>query len=187
MIQIKLRLNSDKSRTVYAANGKKFYLKPGQNILNLDESDYRSLSKALRIDLDRFCNTQEKVEESEKNTAFVEKDALEKSESEKSESAIDNCSEESNDVIESEKYTSTTVKSVLAEHTDATVEDLEDSVVENTTNVEEQVEEHIEKDVDYSTWTYTQLKAKYKSITGTACKLKKNEIIEFLQEHYTDA
>lgn len=37
--------------------------------------------------------------------------------------------------------------------------------------------------IDYSTWSLTKLKAEYKSITGNTCKLKKEDIILFLQEH----
>lgn len=43
------------------------------------------------------------------------------------------------------------------------------------------------KEVDYSTWSYTKLKAEYKAITGKACKLKKDEVIAFLQEHNSNA
>jgi len=42
------------------------------------------------------------------------------------------------------------------------------------------------KTVDYTTWSYTKLKAEYKRITGSNCKLKKAEVIQFLQEHDSD-
>jgi hypothetical protein len=35
--------------------------------------------------------------------------------------------------------------------------------------------------------SYTELKAKYKEVTGKSCKLKKDEIIAFLQEHSDNA
>lgn len=43
------------------------------------------------------------------------------------------------------------------------------------------------KEVDYTTWSYTKLKAEYKTITGKVCKLKRDEVIVFLQEHNSDA
>ena len=48
------------------------------------------------------------------------------------------------------------------------------------------IEDNISKP-DYSTWSTTKLKAEYKSITGNNCKLKKDEIISFLQEHSKNA
>ena len=52
---------------------------------------------------------------------------------------------------------------------------------------EEPVKEDAKEEVDYSTWSYTKLKAEYKAITGKACKLKKDEVIAFLQEHNSNA
>ena len=49
MIQLKLKLNSKKPTTVYAANGKTYQLNPGSNVLNLEYEDYLSLAKALGI------------------------------------------------------------------------------------------------------------------------------------------
>ena len=49
MIQLKLKLNSNKPTTVYAANGKTYQLNPGSNVLNLEYEDYLSLAKALGI------------------------------------------------------------------------------------------------------------------------------------------
>lgn len=57
-----------------------------------------------------------------------------------------------------------------------------EELVKEETPVEEPVEDKKEE-VDYTTWTASQLKAEYKRITGKTCKLKKDEIIAFLQEH----
>ena len=189
MIQIKLRLNSNKPRTVYAANGKKFYLKPGQNVLDLDENDYRSLAKALRIDLDRFRTVSEKVKEPEKDETPVEENTSEEPK------ATETVSEDSNNEIAPEVVEEVSseeaIKNTLSECTTEPVEYSEEQTAEIPADVEEsfqeRAEEHIEKSTDYSTWTYAQLKAEYKSITGTACKLKKAEVVAFLQEHHTDA
>lgn len=64
--------------------------------------------------------------------------------------------------------------------------------------VEESVEEEVEqeepidtdeeltKEVDYASMSYNKLKAEYKAITGKYCKLKKDEVIAFLQEHHSN-
>ena len=41
--------------------------------------------------------------------------------------------------------------------------------------------------VDYSAWSLKQLKSEYKKITGENCKLKKDDIISFLQERISNA
>ena len=40
---------------------------------------------------------------------------------------------------------------------------------------------------DYSAWSLKQLKSEYKKITGENCKLKKDDIISFLQERTSNA
>jgi hypothetical protein len=45
------------------------------------------------------------------------------------------------------------------------------------------IEEHDKSEDKYSEMSYSQLKAEYKRITGKSCKLKKEEVIEFLREH----
>lgn len=54
----------------------------------------------------------------------------------------------------------------------------EPAVTEQT----EQVEEQSKSEDKYSEMSYSQLKAEYKRITGKSCKLKKEEVIEFLRE-----
>jgi hypothetical protein len=73
----------------------------------------------------------------------------------------------------------------------------EESVKEDSVNkVYEEPEENKEvknetlledNNADYSTWSYTKLKAEYKAITGKMCKLKKEDVIAFLQEHNSNA
>lgn len=53
----------------------------------------------------------------------------------------------------------------------------------NLDDNDSQQKEPVKESVDYTTWSYTKLKAEYKSITGNPCKLKKDEVIAFLQEH----
>ena len=121
MIQLKLKLNSKKPTTVYAANGKTYQLNPGSNVLNLEYEDYLSLAKALGIKpVDN--KKQEEPENKEKKE--------------------DNPSEEQE------------------EHENK----------EDQTEVKEEQEE-----------------TENKKITGENCKLKKDDIISFLQERTSNA
>ena len=123
MIQLKLKLNSKKPTTVYAANGKTYQLNPGSNVLNLEYEDYLSLAKALGIKpVDN--KKQEEPENKEKKE--------------------DNPSEE-------------------------------------------QAVDLVNAGADYSAWSLKQLKSEYKKITGENCKLKKDDIILFLQERTSNA
>lgn len=123
MIQLKLKLNSKKPTTVYAANGKTYQLNPGSNVLNLEYEDYLSLAKALGIKpVDN--KKQEEPENKEKKE--------------------DNPSEE-------------------------------------------QAVDLVNAGADYSAWSLKQLKSEYKKITGENCKLKKDDIISFLQERTSNA
>lgn len=49
--------------------------------------------------------------------------------------------------------------------------------------VEEQPSFEDSKSTDYASMSYNKLKAAYKELTGKSCKLKKEDVIEFLQEH----
>lgn len=66
-----------------------------------------------------------------------------------------------------------------AKHEEPVESKLEEPAVEEQT---EQVEEQTKSEDKYSEMSYSQLKAEYKRITGKPCKLKKEEVIEFLRE-----
>ena len=160
MIQLKLNLNSDKPSTVYSLNGKSYRLVPGTNVLNLEYEDYVSLAKALSI-------------------VPVERPSEKKSEDNKIKQPEPTREEPKQEPLTEELVEEPSVKDAV----DEPVEQAEESHVEEPA-VEEQVEESNESDaVDYSTWSYTKLKAEYKRVTGNTCKLKKEEIITFLQEN----
>lgn len=140
MIQLKLKLNSKKPTTVYAANGKTYQLNPGSNVLNLEYEDYLSLAKALGIKpVDN--KKQEEPENKEKKE--------------------DNQTEEQEELDNKEKK--------------------EDNPSE------EQAVDLVNAGADYSAWSLKQLKSEYKKITGENCKLKKDDIISFLQERTSNA
>ena len=140
MIQLKLKLNSKKPTTVYAANGKTYQLNPGSNVLNLEYEDYLSLAKALGIK----PVDNKKQEEPENKEKKEDNQAEVKEEHENKEKKEDNPSEE-------------------------------------------QAVDLVNAGADYSAWSLKQLKSEYKKITGENCKLKKDDIISFLQERTSNA
>lgn len=177
MVQLKLMLNSKRPSTVYAANGKAFTLRPGTNVLNLSYEDYIALAKTLHITPAKNLKDSKANEHIEDNKTPVEESTP------KAEEHIESMIKTTTHVEESE---SAVTDNKVAE----TTECLEESAMpaeDTKTNefVEESKAEEIEQTkevVDYSIWSYTKLKAEYKSITGKTCKLKKDEIIKFLQE-----
>ena len=153
MIQLKLKLNSKKPTTVYAANGKTYQLNPGSNVLNLEYEDYLSLAKALGIkpvDNKKQEETENK-EKKEDNQAEVK---------EESENKEDKAEEQ---------------------------EELDNKEKKEDNPSEEQAVDLVNEGVDYSAWSLKQLKSEYKKITGENCKLKKDDIISFLQERTSNA
>ena len=154
MIQLKLKLNSKKPTTVYAANGKTYQLNPGSNVLNLEYEDYLSLAKALGIKpVDN--KKQEEPENKEKKE--------------------DNQSEEQED-LENKEDNQAEVK-----------EELDNKEKKEDNPSEEQAVDLVNTGADYSAWSLKQLKSEYKKITGENCKLKKDDIISFLQERTSNA
>ena len=154
MIQLKLKLNSKKPTTVYAANGKTYQLNPGSNVLNLEYEDYLSLAKALGIKpVDN--KKQEEPENKEKKE--------------------DNQSEEQEE-LENKEDNQAEVK-----------EESENKEKKEDNPSEEQAVDLVNAGADYSAWSLKQLKSEYKKITGENCKLKKDDIISFLQERTSNA
>ena len=153
MIQLKLKLNSKKPTTVYAANGKTYQLNPGSNVLNLEYEDYLSLAKALGIKPvdNKKQEEPENKEKKEDNQAEVK---------EESENKEDKAEEQ---------------------------EELDNKEKKEDNPSEEQAVDLVNAGADYSAWSLKQLKSEYKKITGENCKLKKDDIISFLQERTSDA
>lgn len=182
MIQLKLKLNSKKPATVYAVNGKTYVLKPGSNVLDLEYNDYISLARALGIKSieNKKEDAPAPAEEAQKpvveNKPVVEgkpvaKDKPAPVEEPAEEVREEALAEEANDEPTEEN------------HEEAPVEE----PAEEAHDEEAPAEEPVKEEVDYSTWTLKQLKAEYKAITGETCKLKKDEVITFLQEHRSNA
>lgn len=176
MVKLQLTLKSDKPNFVHALNGKSFKLQPGANTLILDYDDYVSLAGALGI---KPIENETKSAPAHFNDECSDTlDTTDELASEDVQSIDDESSEQTDTVddtalepIEQETIESTETSEIGSESTDDTES--------NTEEVEIEVKN---ESVDYSSWSLNRLKSKYKSVTGKTCKLKKDEIIEFLQD-----
>ena len=180
MIQLKLKLNSNKPTTVYAANGKTYQLNPGSNVLNLEYEDYLSLAKALGIK--PVDNKKQEEPENKEDLAEVKEETENKEDNpaevkEETENKEDNPAEEQEEQEEPENKEDKTEEQ----------EELENKEKKEDNPHEEQEVDLVNGGVDYSAWSLKQLKSEYKKITGENCKLKKGDIISFLQERTSNA
>lgn len=182
MIQLKLKLNSKKPTTVYAVNGKTYLLNPGSNVLNLEYDDYLSLAKALGIkpveNKKAAPVAESKSEKKVENEPAVVKKADKKDpEPEKVEEKVEApAKDEPAPVEDAAKEEAPAKEEVPAE------EPAKEEV--KSEDAEPEAKAEAAEEVDYSTWTLKQLKAAYKELTGETCKLKKDEVVAFLQEHH---
>ena len=176
MIQLKLKLNSKKPTTVYAANGKTYQLNPGSNVLNLEYEDYLSLAKALGIKpVDNKKQEEPENKEKKEDNPSEEQEEIENKEDK---AEVKKESENKEDKAEAQEE--------LEDKEDNQSEEQEES--ENKENqAEEQEVDLVNERVDYSAWSLKQLKSEYKKITGENCKLKKDDIVSFLQERASNA
>ena len=202
MVKLQLTLKSDKPNFVHALNGKSFKLQPGANTLILEYDDYVSLATALgikpidnEIKQDVECSRDDHLDTHEQ--ACTHDEALDEHALETLDSSteteqhidvdnVDNVDNvENNDNIDSTDNTDSTEQNTI-ENTDEPSQDaeLEDSIESNTAEVETEAKKEL---IDYSSWPISRLKSKYKSVTGNVCKLKKDEIIEFLQNKDNDS
>ena len=170
MIQLKLKLNSKKPTTVYAANGKTYQLNPGSNVLNLEYEDYLSLAKALGIKPvdNKKQEEPENKEKKEDNQAEVKEESENKEDKAEEQEELDN-------------------KEKKEDNTSEEQEELDNKEKKEDNTSEEQAVDLVNAVADYSAWSLKQLKSEYKKITGENCKLKKDDIISFLQERTSNA
>ena len=170
MIQLKLKLNSKKPTTVYAANGKTYQLNPGSNVLNLEYEDYLSLAKALGIKPvdNKKQEEPENKEKKEDNQAEVKEESENKEDKAEEQEELDN-------------------KEKKEDNTSEEQEELDNKEKKEDNTSEEQAVDLVNAVADYSAWSLKQLKYEYKKITGENCKLKKDDIISFLQERTSNA
>ena len=194
MVKLQLTLKSDKPNFVHALNGKSFKLQPGANTLILEYDDYVSLATALgikpidnEIKQDVECSRDDHLDTHEQ--VCTHDDACDEALDERALETVDSSTETEQhiDVVNAENNdnTDSTAQEII-ENKDESSQDaeLEDSIESNTAEVETEAKKEL---IDYSSWPISRLKSKYKSVTGNVCKLKKDEIIEFLQNKDKDS
>ena len=193
MVKLQLTLKSDKPNFVHALNGKSFKLQPGANTLILEYDDYVSLATALgikpidnEIKQDVECSRDDHLDTHEQ--ACTHDEALDEhtfetlDSSTETEQPINTDNADNTDNVDNVDST----EQEIIENTDESSQgvEIEDSVESNTVEVETEAKKEL---IDYSSWPISRLKSKYKSVTGNVCKLKKDEIIEFLQNKDKDS
>lgn len=193
MVKLQLTLKSDKPNFVHALNGKSFKLQPGANTLILEYDDYVSLATALgikpidnEIKQDVECSRDDHLDTHEQ--ACTHDDTLDEhtfetlDSSTETEQPINTDNTDNTDNVDNVDST----EQETIENTDESSQDaeLEDNIESNTAEVETEAKKEL---IDYSSWPISRLKSKYKSVTGNVCKLKKDEIIEFLQNKDKDS
>lgn len=197
MVKLQLTLKSDKPNFVHALNGKSFKLQPGANTLILEYDDYVSLATALgikpidnEIKQDVECSRDDHLDTHEQ--ACTHDSSCDAALDEHVLETVDSSTEieqhidvDNVDNVENNDNADSTEQDTI-ENTDESSQDaeLEDSIESNTAEVETEAKKEL---IDYSSWPISRLKSKYKSVTGNVCKLKKDEIIEFLQNKDKDS
>ena len=175
MAKINFKLNAIRSVTVRALNGKLYNLKSGVNSFELEYNDYAALLKALGM--------QPKPEKKDVKQTKVSDSKELKDEETVNDTSITQSGETSLDEHDDGSEVSEVSEEVKEDESlDESVNELEASQESETLCNELDVKED-GKEADYASMSYTKLKAEYKRITGKQCKLKKDELIKFLQEH----
>lgn len=175
MAKINFKLNAIRSVTVRALNGKLYNLKSGVNSFELEYNDYASLLKALGMQPKPENKDVKQTKVSDSKELKDEETVNDTSTTQSDETSLDEhddgseVSEDEQEVKEDES---------LDESSNETETAQESEVSEDEQEVKED-----SKEADYASMSYTKLKAEYKRITGKQCKLKKDELIKFLQEH----
>lgn len=176
MVQLKLTLKSNRPSVVYSTNGKSYKLQPGSNTLNLEYEDYVALATALSIK--PVANKPEPPQQPTEETPRQEP-------AEAPKQGPENV-EEPNSLTNESEIKSQDNKS-SDDNVDSNEEPAEDEAEPEEPDETLSESNEVSSVVDYSQLSYTELKAKYKEITGKSCKLKKDELISFLQEHSDNA
>ena len=168
MAKINFKLKAMRSVTVRALNGKLYNLKSGVNSFELEYNDYAALLKALGMKPKPEKKDVKQAKASDSKELKDEESVNDTSTAQSGETSVDEHTDEQ-EVKEDESF-------------DESTNELEDEQDSEVLDNEQEVKEDSKKS-DYASMSYTKLKAEYKRITGKQCKLKKDELIKFLQEH----
>ena len=165
MSKIKFKLKSVCTTYVKDTNGKLYKLNPGLNTLELNYDDYVSLATALGI---RVKHKSDTVVKHTSDSSKISESPV--TESEQQSTAADTVDSTDKDIVNDVVKDNTN----NGDTTDAADTDTNNEPIDNLDNLDT---------IDYSSWSYNKLKSEYKKITGTNCRLKKGDVIAFLQEH----
>ena len=168
MAKINFKLKAMRSVTVRALNGKLYNLKSGVNSFELEYNDYAALLKALGMKPKPEKKDVKQAKASDSKELKDEELVNDTSTAQSDETSVDEHTDEQ-EVKEDELF-------------DESASELENEQDSEVLGNEQEVKEDSKKS-DYASMSYTKLKAEYKRITGKQCKLKKDELIKFLQEH----
>lgn len=175
MAKINFKLKAMRSVTVRALNGKLYNLKSGVNSFELEYNDYAALLKALGM--------KPKPEKKDVKQAKASDSRELKDEAPVNDTSITQLDDSSLDERDDESKVSSDEQEVKEdESSDEITNEHETEQDSEVLDNEQEVEDYSKKH-DYASMSYTKLKAEYKRITGKQCKLKKDELIKFLQEH----
>lgn len=175
MAKINFKLKAMRSVTVRALNGKLYNLKSGVNSFELEYNDYATLLKALGMQPKPEKKDIKQIKVSDSQELKDEEPVNDTHITQPDETSLDE-HDDGSEVSEDEQE----VKE--DESLDESTNELETSHESETLDNEQDVKEDSKED-SYASMSYTKLKAEYKRITGKQCKLKKDELIKFLQEH----
>ena len=177
MAKINFTLNAIRSVTVRALNGKLYNLKSGVNSFELEYNDYAALLKALGM------KPKPKPEKEDIKQAKISDSKELKDEETVNDTFITQSDETSSDEHTDELEVSSDEQEVQEDEPLDEIDNELGTSHESETLCNEQEVKEDSKEADYASMSYTKLKAEYKKITGKKCKLKKDELIKFLQEH----
>lgn len=212
MVVLKLKLSSEKPKKVYALNGRSYLLKPGSNTLNLDYNEYVSLAKALGITPVKQdevkkeespskkpqvdCETEEKTSKGScccdgDSCSFCPEETDEEVQTQLQASDMSKPEEDSEQECFAHEETPSTEECNNPSCDDEASNSLADSESSSTheTSSPEAVSEDIsdseggDSTEDYGSWSWADLRSEYKRVSGKACKLKKEAVIQFLREN----
>lgn len=177
----KYKLKSIRPITVRTSNGKTYNLIAGTNTLELELEDYNSLLEALGIKthiVNRVDTYKKPIPMNRSKSTDDRHRGL----------PLWARRHNLQEVISKESVKETT--SINNEITETAIttnekalENIKTDETEVTSNETLSVEVTADSKIDYLTWSYSDLKAEYKKRTGNTCKLKKDDLIKFLQEN----
>lgn len=182
MFTLKLNLKLKHPRTIHSSNGKSYRLHPGSNTLSLEYDDYVALAKSLGMKVTEPM----KSKQSEKKNVAEEPQVKEDKKCDSVHNELNNNVSPLEEIDDHAQNTNSESNDASSDNVDTSTSELDSSNDLDESKSSDDVDKETgssEDRVDYNTLSYSELKAKYKEITGNSCKLKKVEIIAFLQDH----